>query len=68
MKYRIVQKGDKFYPQTKDFIFWCPVLQRNVEDMIIECWSYKEAFDILKEIKRVKELPKEKVIIHEIYL
>lgn len=69
IKYRIIQRGDKFYPQTKTLFFWSTVYQRCEEGFVkTECWSYGEALQVLKDIKAYKEKPQPDVVVHEVYL
>lgn len=69
MKYRIVQKGDKFYPQVKSFLFWSPIVSWNAEGFLkVECWSYEEALSALKEIKDREEREPETRTVHKVIL
>ena len=69
MKYRIVQKGDKFYPQTKALFFWSTTVRWAEESFSkTECWSYEEALQVLREIKSYGEKPKSDAVVHEVCL
>jgi len=69
VKYRIVQKGDKFYPQIKTLFFWETVYERCEEGFVkTECWTYGQALQVLRDIKAYEEKPKHGAVVHEVYL
>jgi len=69
MKYRIIQKGNKFYPQTKTFLFWETIVQETEEGYLnVVCFNYEEALTILKDIKSHKDRKPEARTVHEVYL